>query len=252
VSDTNELLKLTPPLEEMRPYIEPVREIIALVRAGAPPTGTLIDYGCGAGTWAVIAREQFAQVVGLDFVPKSIARAHELIALNQVSNVSIVNVALEPDYAFPRADAMISIDVMPVMQSDHAHQMFAFAREHLIPGGRFLVSSRRVGSMIDQVLTLERFRYDGVLGGLRRYAAVSRSALETIYAPKVRSIPRARSYHHRDAVPILAEEYGFKVESGPEVLTRLEPVRKLDWFYKGHGKTPRFFRWCNWYLLRKA
>jgi len=221
-----------------------------LVHAG-PRAGTLIDYGCGAGSWSLVASERFEQVFALDVQPKSLARARELMALNDVDNVEIID-ASQSRPQLPKADAMIAIDVMTVIRSDHAHEMFAFARDHLAEGGYFLLSSRRVASMIDQMLSLERFKYDGVLYGLRRYAAVTRSALETYYSPRIRDIPRARPYHHVNAVPRLGAEYGFGVVRGPDDLARLEAFQELDWFYKGHRKARRWFRWCDWHLLRKA
>jgi hypothetical protein len=173
------------------------------------------------------------------------------LAENAISNVTLVNPLSEPTSGLPAADAMIAINVMPVIRSDHAHEMFAFAQRRLESGGRFLISSYRPHVMLDQILSFEHFAYVPFAKALRRYAVTARSALEAFYSPRIRNTPRARAYHATQGMIALGEHYGLRLAAHPHALARRDAFRRIDELFHT-SRFPRHFRWADWFMFEKA
>lgn len=241
--------------DELRPCFAAVRDVLAGLRPGvsgsAGRAGTLADYGCGPGSWALIGAGLYESVIGIDVLAHRVARGRELAALNGLANVKFLNLLAEPDAAIPPLDAMTAINVMPVIRSDHAHAMFAFAARHLVPGGRFLISAYRAPVFFDQLLSLEYFAYVSPGRALWRYAATARSALETLYGPRIRNVPRARAYHAPNGMVALGAEYGLRLAQGPDHFARLEAFGQIDRLFAGQAYRRRV-RWADWFLFEKS
>lgn len=246
-------LQLHPDDDENIPYLGAMHDILALLRdQGAPQekSGVLVDYGCGAGVWSMVGSDLFETVIGIDVLPGRMVRCQEVAESNGITNFRFINPLLDPNADIPPVDAMIAINVMPVIRSDHAHEMFAFAQRHLKPNGRFLISSYRAAAFLDQVTSLEYFSFLPPGKALYRYAATLRSALETIYGPRIHNEPRARAYHTKRGMIALGQSHGLRLAIGPETNARFDAFKAIDSLFAGTGHRRRV-RWGDWFVFEK-
>jgi precorrin-6B methylase 2 len=236
---------------EMLPYLESIHGILSWLKPdglGGRESGVLVDYGCGWGTWSLAASDIYRSVIGLDVLDPQLDWGRRMAQANGLENVRFVNSLRESESAIPKMDAMIAIGFMPVAQGDHVHQMFDFAKRHLVSGGRFLILAYRPVAFIDQVASLEYFFFLSPIQALRRYAVTARSALETLYGPKIADTSRARAYHARSGMIELGTERQMRLAAAPDELANLNFFRDLDVLFKG-DRYRRRFQWADWYLF---
>ena len=249
ISETS--IQLNDDLKEFRVSIPQMLSIIDRASKGIKP-GLAMDYGCGPGVWSVCLGTRYDKVIGIDILESSLEAARKLALLNQQENVTLLNFLNSPTLPPAPVDLMIAIDVVEVMRSEHIHAMFQFAATHLGQGGRFLMTSRRPAGYIDALLSLSRFRHDGLLGGLRRYAALTRSVVEALTERRIDRGLRARFYHHPNAILSLADEYGLCRLWHPKELENDPVFGAMDLhFWKPETQGFRSQKHLDWYLFEK-
>lgn len=236
---------------EFVPYLNAIDGILTWLhndKRSTGKSGTLVDYGCGSGPWSLVGGRIYDAVVGIDVLEHQLAHGRDMAASNGLANVRFLNLLTEAETAIGKIDAMIAIGFMPVARGDHVHQMFDFAQHHLVPGGRFLILAYRPVVFFDQIMSLEHFSYVPFGQALWRYAATARSALETIYAPKIANTPRARAYQAPRGMIELGVERGMRLAGGPDELAKLDFFQAIDSLFSGTAYR-RHVRWANWYLF---
>lgn len=235
----------------MGPYLGAIDDIVTTLRPARlsdQKAGTFVDYGCGWGTWALVAGRSYEAAIGIDILGPQIAWARQMAAANGLANVRFINLLEDIEASVPKIDLMIAIGFMPVARADHVHQMFDFARRNLAPGGRFLINTYRAAVFFDQLKSLEHFSYVSFGSALRRYAVTGRSALETIYNPKIQNTARARAYYAKSGMIDLGAQYGLQLAIGPAELASNSALKQIDTLFGG-TKFRRRVRWADWFVF---
>ncbi len=104
------------------------------------PPGTLLDLGCGPGTFSAVAQARGWHPVGLDINPQSVARCAER------GVEAICDVFPSPALAMRRFDAVVMNDFLEHMP-DPAAALEA-ARGMLAPGGVLFLTTPDIGSLM--------------------------------------------------------------------------------------------------------
>ena len=102
--------------------------------------GTLLDLGCGPGTFSAVARSRGWRPVGLDVNPQSVAHCHEL------GLEAICDVFPSPALAQRRFDVVVMNDFLEHLPDPGAALEAAGAL--LAPGGVLFVTTPDVGSLV--------------------------------------------------------------------------------------------------------
>lgn len=123
---------------------EPMRAD-AVERLGPEPGDVVLDVGCGPGVNFELLRTRVGakgRVVGVDFSPEMVARAHARIEDAGWENVGVIRADASQmafhESAFDAAIATLSMSVMPDVAAAARH-----VHEALVPGSRFVVFDLR-------------------------------------------------------------------------------------------------------------
>ena len=213
-----------------------------------------VDFGCGTGTWAFVARNHYKELIGIDINEHALSIARSLVEENNWDNVKILDFSEDDFFSINEIDFIMAIDVIPLQTCNHVHTMFDFAKNNLRPGGRLLCTTRRPILFLYELATLRRFRrdYDGIVGGLHRYLALLRSAIEAYVTTEIKRIDRARYYYQPKTVIATATSYGF-TEISPILNAPNNPaLDKIGWFAVNPRASATLFRPFDWYIFEKS
>lgn len=124
---------------------EPVRQLVR-EHLRAPRGGTVLDVGCGSGTFFTTLREAVGpegRVVGVDYSPKMVRRAQQRIERHEWSNVTVerADASRAPlgDEDYDAAIVISSVSAMPDMRAA-IENIYAALR----PGGRLFIFDMRL------------------------------------------------------------------------------------------------------------
>ncbi len=105
--------------------------------------GPLLDIACGTGRMAIRLAAQGYEVTGVDIVPEMIGWARQKAAAKSVEVEWVVADARDFHLhkQFPFAFMLMNAFQFLLTRQDH-EALFACVREHLLPGGYFIVETR--------------------------------------------------------------------------------------------------------------
>ena len=193
------------------------------------PPGTLLDLGCGPGTFSAVARSRGWRPVGLDINPQSVARCIErgVEAICDVFpspaladrrfDVVVMNDFIEhmpdPGAALEAARAMLTVDgILFLTTPDIGSLMARLTRArwlHLKPNEHLVYFDRRT---IDALLTRTGFR-------IKHLRAIGRVRNLAVAIEKVRAYGKLASTLGRLLVPArLAERINLPLNPGDEMV----------------------------------
>ncbi|MCP5367304.1 MAG: class I SAM-dependent methyltransferase [Hyphomicrobiales bacterium] len=211
--------------------------------------GTVLDFGCARGQWASALSGLCGQVIGVDISPVSLQRARAAFAAAGAGNATFHDLGETALESLPPLDGITCMDVLPLMAGRDIHALFRFARDRLDRGRPFLCSTRNPRLFLDWLMTGERFRYEGLGGGLRKYAGLATHVLRALARTPIADEPRARYLVLPGTLMALAGDYGFRVARGPAAMAGLDSLRAIEPVYAGPG---RHFVHLDWYLLERT
>ena len=171
----------------------------------------VIDYGGGRGTWVWT----MPKATVYDPFPDELAPGREFadaqgLDITFTDDLSVI----EP------GDGMLLIAAQQYMNDRGLHDFFAFAHDHLVPGGRLLATVASPMLVVDWLVNRTRVPYDGwayqavwvahaALGTVRRIG--HRDNRRTVYCVRPKEFIRAAAEHglrHRRTLPhALDSEY---------------------------------------------
>lgn len=210
---------------------------------------TVIDFGCARGQWTSALSAICGRVIGLDVTEASLDRARAAFAEAGAGNAEFANVREHALDSLPPVDGLTCMDVLPLMAGSDMHALFRFARDHLPAGAPLLCTSRNPKLLLDWLLTGERFRYEGFVAGLRKYASLGGHVLRSLGRRPVPDAPSARYLTFPESTIRLAESHGFELLRDPGAMRALDAVHVCEPTYAGPN---RRFSHIDWYLFAKT
>lgn len=109
--------------------------------AAYPPTGPVLDVGCGSGDLALALARQGIEVVGVDFVPSAIeqarAKAHQLPDTERARVTFEVGDASRPAGLGRRVGAVVDSGFLHVLDPVQTLRFVEDLALTLLPGGRY-------------------------------------------------------------------------------------------------------------------
>jgi cyclopropane fatty-acyl-phospholipid synthase-like methyltransferase len=106
-----------------------------------PPTGPVLDIGCGSGDLAIYLAQQGQQVVGIDFVESAITMARNKIASLPATTAHFLDFqvadALRPSLLHQKFGAVVDSGFYHLFASDQCDQLIDEVVATLLPKGRY-------------------------------------------------------------------------------------------------------------------
>ena len=106
-----------------------------------PPTGPILDLGCGSGDLSIYLAELGHQVLGIDFVEKAIANAREKAASlkpNEAHSLGFqVADALRPSLLQRQFGAVVDSGFFHLFDSEQCNLLVEEVSRILLPGGHY-------------------------------------------------------------------------------------------------------------------
>jgi 2-polyprenyl-3-methyl-5-hydroxy-6-metoxy-1,4-benzoquinol methylase len=119
---------------------------LAMTRAELHPDMTVLEFGCGTGSTALIHAQQVARIDAIDYSRKMIGIAQAKAAAAKVENVQFEVATIEEWPADPATyDAVLAMSILHLVQDSGA--ILAKVRNLLKPGGLFVSSTICPGDM---------------------------------------------------------------------------------------------------------
>lgn len=119
---------------------------LALTRALLQPDWTVLEFGCGTGSTALVHAPHVARIEAIDFSPGMIAIAREKAAAAGVGNIRFEVSTLE-DWPIPEAgyDLVMGMNILHLLRDRQAG--LARVARLVRSGGRFVSSTACLGDM---------------------------------------------------------------------------------------------------------
>lgn len=119
---------------------------LAQTRALLQPDWTVLEFGCGTGSTALVHAPHVARIDAIDFSPEMIAIGREKAAAAGVENIRFAVSTIE-DWPVPEAgyDLVLGLNILHLLRDRRA--VLARVARLVRPGGRFISSTACLGDM---------------------------------------------------------------------------------------------------------
>ena len=117
-------------------------EVVETFAHGDLPPGPALDLGCGTGTNTIYMAQHGRQVIGLDFVPRAIARAKEKARQAGVDGQTqflVGDVSNLSQLGLPPCALALDIGCFHGLNAEQQRRCAAGLAAQLLPGGRYML-----------------------------------------------------------------------------------------------------------------
>lgn len=117
-------------------------EVNDAFQMGAIPPGPVLDLGCGTGTNVIFMAKQKRQAIGIDFVPKAIAKARDKArraGVVEYTQFHVGDVTHLNELSLPQCSFALDMGCFHGLSLDGQHCYAEELAAILIPGGRYML-----------------------------------------------------------------------------------------------------------------